>query len=194
MTGEQLVRMLEEEFSIKIGAATKSQWRKKKRISPTIFRNALKKMHIQTLDRAIVPIAEYHYLNFDHGKNVDSLANLLNDKRLATQLQAQQGGIYAFFDSTGELVYVGKTTKNLFTEIQQRYTGKKIRFRTLSKNGTPKWNAWTVKKVAQFVSAYGVDKAFVTNVEALLTRLIINMASNIRVEKFKSSATVAGRQ
>lgn len=56
MTGEQLVRMLEEEFLIKIGAATKSQWRNKKKISPTIFRNALKKVRIQTLERAIVPI------------------------------------------------------------------------------------------------------------------------------------------
>jgi hypothetical protein len=35
MTGEQLVRMLDKEFSIKIGAATKSQWRKKKKVSPT---------------------------------------------------------------------------------------------------------------------------------------------------------------
>jgi hypothetical protein len=68
MTGEQLVRMLEEDFTIKIGAATKSQWRKKKKISPTIFRNALNKMHAQTLERAIVPIAEYHYLDDDHGK------------------------------------------------------------------------------------------------------------------------------
>src|SRR5450756_109934 len=95
MTGEQLVRMLEEEFSIKIAAASKSQWRKKKRISPTIFRNVLKMMRIQTLDGAIVPIAEYHCIDFYHGKNVNSLANRLNDKRLITQLKAQQGGIYA---------------------------------------------------------------------------------------------------
>jgi hypothetical protein len=122
------------------------------------------------------------------------LANRLNNQKLITKLQGQEGGIYAFFDSAGELVYVGKTTKNLFTEIQQRYSGKKIHFRTLSKKGKPKWNAWTVKDVAQFISAYGVDKAFVTNVEALLTRLIINIASNIRVENFTSSATVAGRE
>ena len=99
-----------------------------------------------------------------------------------------------FFDSAGELIYVGKTTKNLFTEIQQRYTGKKIYFRTLSKNGKSQWNGPAIKGVAQFISACGVDKAFVTNVEALLTRLIINMASNIRVENFATSATIAGRK
>jgi hypothetical protein len=194
MTGEQLVRILEEDFSIKIGPATKSQWRKKKRISPTILRNALNKMRAQTLERAIVPIAEYHYLDDDHGKSVNSLANRINNERLIVKLQGQEGGIYAFFDSTGELVYVGKTTKNLFTEIQQRYSGKKIHFRTLSKKGKSKWNTWAVKDVAQFISAYGVDKAFATNVEALLTRLIINIASNIRVESFTSSATVAGHE
>jgi len=181
--------MLEEEFSIKIGAATKSQWRRKKNISPTILRNALNKMRIQTLERAIVPIAEYHYLEDEHGKNVDSLHSRLNDQKLTTQLKDQYGGIYAFFDSAGELIYVGKTTNNLFTEIEARYIGKKIKFRVISKQGKSKWNASSLKNVAQFMSAYGVDKAFVTNVEALLTRLIINMASNIRIENFTRSAT-----
>jgi hypothetical protein len=144
----------------------------------------------QTLEGAITSIAEYHYLEdrHEHGKNVDSFANRLNNKKLLTKLQQQEGGIYAFFDSAGELVYVGKTTKKLFGEMQQRYAGKRIDFRTLSKNGKPKWNHWKIKDVAQFVSAYGVDKAFVTNIEALLTRLILNITSNLRVENFTSSA------
>jgi hypothetical protein len=187
MRGKELVGILDE-FSIDIGPATRSQWLKKKQISSTIFRNALKKVRTQTLEHAISPIAEYHYVDGDHEENVDSFANRLNNRQLVTQLQRQEGGIYAFFDSTGELVYVGKTTKNLFTEMQQRYKNKKIFFRTLSSKGKAKWNSWVIEDVAQFVSAYGIDKAFVTNIEALLTRLIINMGSNIKVESFTKSA------
>jgi hypothetical protein len=191
MTGEQFVRILEKEFSIRIGAATRSQWRKKSNVSLTIFRNALKKMHTQALERAIFPITEYHYLSREHGKKSDYFANRLNNKKLESDLKVQVGGIYAFFDSTGELVYVGKTPNNLFTEIQQRFNGKRISFRTLSRKGKPRWNDWTIRDVADFISAYGVDKAFVANVEALLTRLIINITSNIRVDNFISSTTSA---
>ena len=71
--------------------------------------------------------------------------------------------------------------------MQQRYSGKKIRFRVL-KNGKALWQSWSVKDVAQFVSAYRINEFLITNVEALLTRIIINKASNIRTESFKASA------
>jgi hypothetical protein len=188
MNGKELVNILEEEeFSTEVGSVTRHQWRKKTQISPAILRNALRKVRSQTLHHAIRPITEFHCLEFDHDANVDSFRNRLNDEKLFGALNKQKGGIYSFFDPTGEIIYVGKTAGNLFTEMQQRYSGKKISFRILA-NGKARWEHWPIKDVAQFVSAYGIDEALITNVEALLTRLIINKAANIRIEQFKTSA------
>jgi len=188
MNGKGLVDVLEEgEFAITVGAVTRHQWRKKAQISPAILRNAFRKLRSQTLDRAIWPITEFHCLDDEHGENVDSFRNRLNNEKVFGALNAQKGGVYAFFDTTGEIIYIGKTAGNLFNEMQQRYSGrnaKKIRFRAIAK-GKAKWEHWPIKDVAQFVSAYGVAEALITNVEALLTRVIINKASNMRIEQFK---------
>jgi hypothetical protein len=188
MKGEDLVKILSDEFSVKIEPMTKSQWRKKKHITPTILRNVQKKLRHQVLDHAIAPIVEFHYLDFDHQSNVDSFASRLNDKKILKQLKERKGGIYAFFDTTGEIIYVGKTSGVLFTEMEQRYKGKQISFRTLAK-GKAKRLSRPIEDVAQFVSAYRIDEPLITNVEALLTRIIINKASNIRTESFKTTTT-----
>jgi hypothetical protein len=188
MNGKDLVNILEEpEFSIQIGGVTKHQWRKKKEISPAILRNALRKLRAQTLDHAIKPAIEFHCLDFEHDANTDSFRNRLNDEQAYKTLKDITGGIYAFFDSTGEIIYVGKTAGNLFSEMEQRYSGKKIKFRVI-KNGRASWKQWPIKHVAQFASAYSVSDALITNMEALLTWIIINKASNIRTESFKKSA------
>jgi hypothetical protein len=189
VNGKDLVRLLEEtEFSVEIGAVTRHQWRSKTQLSPAILRNAFRKLQSQTLDRALWPIIEFHRIDFEHGANVDSFRNRLNDEKIFGVLSQQIGGVYAFFDTTGEVIYVGKTAGNLFTEMQQRYSGKTIRFRVLVK-GKAKWEHWSIKDVAQFVSAYGVAEPLITNIEALLTRIIINKAANIRTESFKKTAT-----
>jgi hypothetical protein len=119
-------------------------------------------------------------------KNVDSFRSRINDEIVCDALKGQNGGIYAFFDTTGEVIYVGKTTGNLFSEMEQRFHNKKITFRVLV-NGKAARENWPIKDIAQFVSAYRVDHELVTNIEALLTRIIINKAANIRTEQFKTA-------
>ena len=144
-------------------------------------------MSSRTLAHAIIPIIEFHFIDFEHEANIDSFKNRLGDEQICATLKRQKGGIYAFFDSTGEIIYVGKTAGNLFTEMEQRYSGKQIKFRVI-KNGKATWKKWPIKHIAQFVSAYGVSQELITNVEALLTRIIINKASNIRTESFKKGS------
>jgi hypothetical protein len=89
---------------------------------------------------------------------------------------------------TGEVIYIGKTNGNLFTEIDQRYNQKCINFRVIGSDGKPKWKEWPIRDIAQWVSAYGIEDALITNIEALLTRVLINTASNIRTEQFIAAA------
>jgi hypothetical protein len=181
MDGKRFVAMLSDEFNVKITPATKSQWKDRSDISPTVLRNALKSLEHQKLSTAIVPICEFHPLVDDHGANVDSFANRQEELKAAI-------GIYAFFQAGGRLLYVGKTEKNnLFNEMQQRYWHKSVAFKVLKAGKAVKTQA-CIAEMAYYVSAYKVDRLLITNVEALLTRMIINNASNIRVEGFLKSA------
>ena len=183
MNGEQLVEVLKE-FEIRVGGATETQWKTKKEISPTILKNALRKFENQKLSSAVAPVVEFHKLNFDHGHNVDTLRRRIDDEVVIENLK-RTPGIYAFYETQGRLVYVGKTEKNnLFQEMTQRYAGKKVPFRVL-KGGKAKQENASIKDVATYFSAYKVHDHLISNVEALLTRIIINNASNLRVESFK---------
>jgi hypothetical protein len=173
---------------VDIGAGTKYQWQNKRQISPAILRNAFRKVRSQTIHHAIRPITEFHYLDADHHKNVDSLRKRLKNEKIFNKLNEQEGGVYAFFDTKGEVIYVGRTFGNLFKEIEQSYNNKHIRFRIIGADGKAKWKRRPIKEIAQFVSAYGVHEGLITNVEALLTRIIINKASNIRTEHFTADA------
>jgi hypothetical protein len=186
MNGEQFVSTLVDIFKLKIGAATKSQWKTKKQISPTVLKNAFRMFEAQRFHGSITPLAEFHELIFDSGKR--SFAGLINDKPLVQKLkQPDSIGIYAFFDASGRVVYIGKTEKRtLFSEMDQRYRDKPVSMRVIKKGKSCSRKA-KISDVAYYFSAYRVEKYLITNVEALLTRVIINSASNIRVERFHES-------
>jgi hypothetical protein len=180
--GTEFVNVLDE-FGIFLNGATKSQWRNKKAISATILRNAFRSFERQLLTQAIVPIVEFHRLNFWHNNNRDTFAKRIDNKNVIAKLSEAQG-IYAFFTSEGGLVYVGKTEKNsLLNEMNQRYWNKKVSFRVI-KNGKACRDDAYIEDVAAYFSAYNVKAHLIKNVEALLTRIIINNASNLRVEHF----------
>lgn len=103
----------------------------------------------------------------------DSLPGSLNGKP----------GLYAFFSSSGSLVYFGKAT-NLYAEINQtlKRNTPSILFR-----GTTK-TQHKFRDVTKFYSAYHVprgDSDFRHDVEALVLRAVLNDTFNVRVGYFK---------
>lgn len=185
MRGEDLVSILVDELKVNISAATKSQWNKKRNISKRMLRNAFHHFEKQKFYKSIVPLAEFHEFNFKHGKNADSFANRVHNKIIEDKLKEQDSiGIYAFFDTSGRCIYIGKTEKRtLFSEMEQRYSNKPISVRIMSKGKACPLKS-KIKDVAHYFSAYKIEKHLIKNVEALLTRVIINSASNIRIESF----------
>src|ERR1700731_2114410 len=81
MDGEQFVNILTNELDINLSAATKTQWRSKKTIA-TILRNAFRTFERQRLTHAVVPVVEFHHLNFWHNNNVDTFAKRMDNKDL----------------------------------------------------------------------------------------------------------------
>jgi hypothetical protein len=122
-------------------------------------------------------------LFFEHGKATDSFANRIGNKTVVKKM-GESVGIYAFFDASGRVIYVGKTEMGtLFSEMEKRYWKKPITVRTI-KNGKSHPLGAKIENVARYFSAYKIEKDLIKNIEALLTRVIINSASNIRVESF----------
>jgi hypothetical protein len=185
MTGEEFISLLVGELKIKLGAATKSQWRKRSNISSVLLRNAFRQFEKQKFDESISPLTEFHELSFKHGKNADSFASRINNKAVESKLKEKDSiGVYAFFDASGRAIYIGKTEKTtLFKEMEQRYWHKPMSVR-LIRNGKSCPLGAKINDVAKYFSAYKTEKYLIKNVEALLTRVIINSASNIRVEGF----------
>lgn len=72
---------------------------------------------------------------------------------------------------------------NLFSEMEKRYWKKPITARTI-KNGKSYPLGAKIDNVARYFSAYKIEKDLIRNIEALLTRVITNSASNFRVESF----------
>lgn len=109
-------------------------------------------------------------------KVIAEFAEFDNQKALATQLKAilghhaQDPGIYAFYDSMGNLLYIGKATK-LASEIYSAINRKvHIAFPKGVKN-TPQ----TRTEIVAYISAYDVGAVkwsdFPKHVESLLLRI-----------------------
>lgn len=188
MNGKEFVSLIVDELKLNISAVTKSQWSKRPDISLTVLRNAFRWFEKQKFHESIVPMSEFHELSLQHGKNTDSFASRINNKTVESKLKENDSiGIYAFFDASGRVIYIGKTEKGtLFSEMQQRYWNKSISVRFIKKGKACSLDT-KINHVAKYFSAYKVEKHLIKNVEALLTRVIINSASNIRVESFHES-------
>lgn len=97
-----------------------------------------------------------------------------------------RAGLYAFFSSSGSLVYFGKAS-NLLVEVNQTLRRKTPSI--LFKGTTKTRHAF--REVVAFYSAYAItrgDAAFRHDVEALVLRGVLNDTFNMRVGYFKRDA------
>jgi hypothetical protein len=124
-----------------------------------------------------------------------SFINEANDKKLISIL-SKEAGIYAFYNSEFEIIYLGKTNDNLWAEMKsaynrtmphyKRYRVKHPRSRFVStKSGKVRklvllpLQVW---EAATYFSAYAVQRDHIDDVERLLIRLMPNDLLNKRME------------
>lgn len=94
-----------------------------------------------------------------------------------------ESGIYVFYDSAGNVLYIGQAT-NLRNEVRQtlgRQVPEAIRFGPSLRKQRPQ-----LRTVTSHLSLYQVDSARVRhNLEALLLRIHPNQAHNLNIGTFK---------
>jgi hypothetical protein len=117
-------------------------------------------------------------------------------KELRSALQ-QARGIYAFYNSEAEIIYIGKTEKqSLWTRMRNSYKQEKARYEryyvrhpdykyAVPKNGKVRRisrKQFGLSNVANFVSAYSISTRMIGFCEQLLIRLLPNDLINVRME------------
>ncbi|HEX5339104.1 MAG TPA: hypothetical protein VFW53_11765, partial [Gallionella sp.] len=109
-------------------------------------------------------------------------------------------GIYVFFDSIGNAIYVGKTERqNIWKEMTSAFNRERSNHQTFvvahPTTGTSFSPAWESPKqpkkrvaylynTASYFSAYEVVPGLTPKLEALLVRVFCNSLSNKKMEKF----------
>ncbi len=103
----------------------------------------------------------------------------------------KSGGVYIFYDSAANVLYIGKAT-SFRAEVWQTL-GRNIpvgmRFGPDMTRSEP-----VIRKLASYMSLYRIDSADLRhNIEALLIRVFINQTHNSNIAKFKKSRQVRHR-
>jgi len=141
------------------------------------------------------PIVEF--LPVDRKDKGNSFINLKSSDRKDLQSVLKSTiGVFSFYNSEMEIIYVGKTKNNLWTEMISVYARKMGHYRRFyvahAYNQYRPTPTGGVRKIAQrqfflydaaaYFSAYAISEEFIDIFETLVIRLIPNDLLNVRME------------
>lgn len=155
---------------------------------------------------SIRPIVEYYPIEAHeslHGASFELFNSEYSGNKRQEGIKSylkESCGVYIFYDSRGEALYVGKAKEqNLWDEMKSAFNRdrqtQKIRTVNHPVTGTgfkPAYESprkiellhMQLADLATYFSAYEVDIDMINNVEALLVRVYANGLLNARMEKF----------
>ncbi len=221
MNAENLIRALEKKLgtssqkelaaSLGVTVQTLNNWISQgKDLTPNQVAAALAKSQLAAVQKVqlqtIRPLAEFFQIEATASKQDvnwevfdGSPAATLYAQGLKEQLQSAYG-IYLFYDSRGQSIYVGKARRqSLWKEINNAFNRErdvqKVKLVTHpnqnraftpghEKLRQPKWTTLKLCELAYYFSAYEVDPGMVDDLEALLIRGFANDLLNVKMERF----------
>lgn len=225
MKSDELLDVLREKFDapnnqvlaqrLGVSAALLSTWSSDPReLSPTQVANLIfkSKKHGKQEARhySIKPIVEYYPIEANDSRQGAAWELFDSDQSgnkrqegIKAALQ-EKHGIYIFYDSRGEALYVGKAKEqSLWSEMKSAFNRdrdtQKVRIVSHPTTGTGFRPAYESPRKIQpthmklvdlsyYFSAYEVAKDMINNVEALLVRAYANGLLNARMENFTKMA------
>ncbi len=221
MNAEKLIRALERKLgtssqsalaaALGVSVQTLINWRRSgEDLTPNQVASALAKSQLAAVQKAqlqtIRPLAEFFPIEacssrqdanweiFDGGSAATTYAQGLKEQLLSTY------GIYFFYDSRGQSIYVGKAKKQtLWKEMNSAFNRKrdvqKVKLvnhpnqnRTFTpgheKLRQPRWSNLKLSDMANYFSAYQVAQGMIDDLEALIVRGFANDLLNVKMERF----------
>jgi hypothetical protein len=193
------------------GSARVSQLRSaKKAIKPDYAAKLVGKVATNqtraALEGSIKPIVEFFPIARSQvrvgGRHIPFDSKCKAGRELVSRLHSARG-IYAFYNSQAEIIYVGRTDRQtLFDRLVQSYNRRfpkarlfRVRhpwglYRSTNKNELRKIRreVFTLRDVASYFSAYSVSDPLIGKLEALLIRMAPNDLINIKLQESELKA------
>jgi hypothetical protein len=208
MKGSEFIDALKKKYEIKTDSAladeigyTQSRIAqiRGQRISLRTILNVTAKVASATLkDRVsgMQPIVEFFHISEDQ-KSKRSFLNLAKpDQRKLQEFLKKTSGIYAFYNSELEVVYIGKTKNKLWDEMCNAFNRNMKNYKRFfvvhpHNRYSPRKNGLTrgiskkqfyLYDTAEYFSAYSISPEFIDIIERLLIRVLPNDLLNVRIE------------
>ena len=141
-------------------------------------------------------ITEFFECEWSEVHNRSFLNEAADDQKALIRILKDSIGIYSFYNSELEIIYIGKTKNNLWDEMKNAYNRHLphyYRYYVQHPNGkfktTSSGNARKIQnrqlyvyETATYFSAYSVDRNMIDDVEKFMIRLMPNDLINVRME------------
>jgi hypothetical protein len=229
MTGNEVISALknklgvrtDQNLSARIGMSVPSigQWKVRRNVTPRQFAEVVSRANVtgakNLQSNAIRPVVEFFRIEkcssrrgakfevFDTKDGVDNAGQPRTHpyrEGLKTELK-DHFGVYVFFDSRGQAIYVGKARlQKLWKEINLAFNRDRGEVQKIKRVTHPKRrqiyrtsdeqarqitdNLVPLHDIAVYFSAYQVTDGMIDDLEALLVRSFANDLLNIRMERF----------
>ncbi|MBM3556832.1 MAG: hypothetical protein FJX47_14915 [Alphaproteobacteria bacterium] len=156
--------------------------KKRKKISPSALENFFSHM----LSVRIQPLVENHKIILVKSRRANNGGRrtwTIKNDDVRKKLRGKRG-VYIYHGSLGELIYVGKTVEQDFLTRIGQSLDKSTGYDFYGKDLKPERRKYGY--VTKRLSAYEILPIYaISNIEALLTKVLCNILYNVRLEKFK---------
>jgi len=154
-------------------------------LSRTIARNILRRLEQRFVRNSFERIFEFRKLLPPDTGKANTIRKRIGSKEICKTL-AEAKGIYAFYDSRGRIIYIGKTEKNhLLGEMGQQFSNRKVAIRRTNRKGNFVHMKVPLRDFVEYRSAYKVHSEVIADFEALVARLAPNNLENSQIPKYK---------
>lgn len=161
-----------------------ASWERKP-LTKVTARNIVRRLERRFIKNSFERICEFRKLVPTPYGVANSLRKRLASDDLCRRLE-QAAGIYSFYDSSGRLIYLGKTEHNhLLAEMGQQFSRRKVLIRRTNPRGNFVHMKVPLREFVEYCSAYRVHKSVISDFEALIARLTPNDISNSQIPKYK---------
>ena len=148
-------------------------------------------------NQKIHPIVEFFEIDFECRNDREFIDTAQTDRKILRSALSKSKGIYAFYNSEFEVIYVGKTKSNLWNEMKfafnrrmdhyQRYQVQHPRSKySEPSNGfvrTIRKKQFYLFDLATHFSAYAIeDDTLIDLIELMMIRIMPNDILNVRME------------
>jgi hypothetical protein len=176
----------QRQLAIKLGVLSPqiASWSRRS-LSRTTAKNIVRRLEERFVRNSFSRICEFRKLEPLQEGKANSLKNRIRSREVCETLKNAKG-IYSFYDSSGRLIYIGKTERNhLLGEMGQQFSKRKVSIKRTNRKGQFVHMKVPLRDFVEYCSAYSVHPTVIREFEALIARLAPNDIVNSQIPRYR---------